>query len=89
MRIYQNIKPSETELRTEEKLDGSKHSDEKINFINQTYHERLEELNTTVKEFIETEIPKHSKMLVESKQSQRRVKERKTIRKSWWSNGAN
>ena len=50
--------------------------DEKINFINQTYHERLEELNTTVKEFTETEIPKYSKMLVESKlKSEEEVKE--------------
>tara|TARA_R100000406_G_scaffold76848_1_gene57400 strand:- start:29 stop:2281 length:2253 start_codon:yes stop_codon:yes gene_type:complete len=68
---------AETELRTEEKLDEAQSIfDEKINFINQTYHERLEELNTTVKEFTETEIPKYSKMLVESKlKSEEEVKE--------------
>ena len=68
---------AETELRTEEKLDEAQSIfDEKINFINQTYHERLEELNTTVKEFTETEIPKYSKMLLESKlKSEEEVKE--------------
>lgn len=68
---------AETELRTEEKLNEAQSIfDEKINFINQTYHERLEELNTTVKEFTETEIPKYSKMLVESKlKSEEEVKE--------------
>jgi hypothetical protein len=68
---------AETELRTEEKLNEAQSIfDEKINFINQTYHERLEELNTTVKEFTDTEIPKYSKMLVESKlKSEEEVKE--------------
>ncbi len=68
---------TETKLRTEEKLNEAQSIfDEKINFINETYHERLEELNTTVKEFTNTEIPKYSKMLVESKlKSEEEVKE--------------
>lgn len=68
---------AETELRTEEKLSQAQDIfDEKINFINQTYQERLEELNSTVKEFTNTEIPKYSKMLVESKlKSEEEVKE--------------
>jgi len=68
---------AETELRTEEKLSQVQDIfDEKINFINQTYQERLEELNSTVKEFTNTEIPKYSKMLVESKlKSEEEVKE--------------
>jgi myosin heavy subunit len=67
----------ETELRTEEKISEAQNIfDEKINFINQTYQERLEELNSTVKEFTNTEIPKYSKMLVESKlKSEQEVKE--------------
>jgi hypothetical protein len=70
----------ETELRTEEKIsDAQNIFDEKINFINQTYQERLEELNSTVKEFTNTEIPKYSKMLVESKlKSEQEVKELET-----------
>lgn len=68
---------AETKLKTEEKLNEAQSIfDEKINFINETYHERLEELNTTVKEFTNTEIPKYSKMLVESKlKSEEEVKE--------------
>jgi len=68
---------AETELRTEEKLSKAQNIfDEKINFINQTYQERLGELNSTVKEFTNTEIPKYSKMLVESKlKSEEEVKE--------------
>lgn len=71
---------AETELRTEKKLSEAQDIfDEKINFINQTYHERLEELNSTVKEFTNTEIPKYSKMLVESKlKSEEEVKELET-----------
>ena len=70
----------ETELRTEEKISEAQNIfDEKINFINQTYQERLEELNSTVKEFTNTEIPKYSKMLVESKlKSEQEVKELET-----------
>lgn len=70
----------ETELRTEEKISEAQNIfDEKINFINQTYQERLEELNSTVKEFANTEIPKYSKMLVESKlKSEQEVKELET-----------
>ena len=48
----------------------------KLSFVNQTYHERLEELNSTVKEFTDVEIPKYSKMLVENKlKSEEEVKE--------------
>ena len=71
---------AETELRTEEKISEAQNIfDEKINFINQTYQERLEELNSTVKEFTNTEIPKYSRMLVESKlKSEEEVKELET-----------
>ncbi len=68
---------AETEIRTEEKLTKAKNIfDEQIKFVNQTYHERLEELNSTVKEFTDIEIPKYSKMLVENKlKSEEEVKE--------------
>jgi len=68
---------AETEIRTEEKLNKAQNIfDEQIKFVNQTYHERLEELNSTVKEFTDVEIPKYSKMLVENKlKSEEEVKE--------------
>lgn len=68
---------AETEIRTEEKLTKAQNIfDEQIKFVNQTYHERLEELNSTVKEFTDIEIPKYSKMLVENKlKSEEEVKE--------------
>lgn len=68
---------AETEIRTEEKLTKAQNIfDEKINFVNQTYQERLKELNFTVKEFTDIEIPKYSKMLVENKlKSEEEVKE--------------
>ena len=55
---------AETEIRTDKKI---KVFDEKISQVNEAYSERLDELNSTVKEFVDKEIPRYSNLLLESK----------------------
>ena len=59
---------AETEIRTDKKIkDAEGVFDEKIVYVNETYKERLYELNSTVKEFVDKEVPKYSSLLLESK----------------------
>ena len=57
-----------SEIRTDKKIKEAKSIfDEKITYVNENYKERLYELNSTVKEFVDKEFPKYSSLLLESK----------------------